>query len=527
MKIIVTVHQFLPDFSSGTEVIALGIATELQSRGHEVTVVTGFHERRRLADAERFDSYVYDGLRVERFRHSQHPMGDQRGITELTYDNRLFARAFDALLAEIEPDVVHFVHLARLSASLIEPCVARGIPTVFTATDFWAVCPYSQLRLGPTTLCDGPDDGALNCVRHLAANMAARSPSAAGRALSAAAVASRAPGWMLELGVRAAKARLPMAPAFFTEVRDLVGRQSFLRRQLNRIDRVIAPSRVMERKLVQGGVEAERVEFLPYGIDVSRLTRGAERGTGRALRLGFTGSVAEHKGVAVALEAMRLVDPALPVELDIYGAPGDNPAYQAFYRQVRAAAAADPRIRLHEPFDQSRLNEVLGSFDALVVPSLWHENTPLVVYEAFAAGCPVIGSDVEGIAEIVRHGVDGLLFTPGDSAALAACIERVAGDRDLLRRLAARARAPLSVPDHVTRLEAIYAEVMPAAVDEVVVAAVAGRVKVAVADEARAVALGGALKVVALAGEAMVAPVADEVMTMAIDGVVIAAPTHA
>ncbi|HEX8430011.1 MAG TPA: glycosyltransferase [Longimicrobium sp.] len=484
MKIIVTVHQFLPDFSSGTEVIALGIAKELQHRGHEVTVVTGFHDRRAVPDAERFDSYVYDGLRVERFRHSPHPMGDQRGITELTYDNRLFARAFDALLAEIEPDVVHFVHLARLSASLIEPCVARGIPTVFTATDFWAVCPYSQLRLGPTTLCDGPDAGAFNCVRHLAANMAARQPTALGRNLSAAALASRAPDWMLDIGVRAAKARLPMAPAFLTEVRDLVGRQPFLREQLNRIDRVIAPSRIMERKLVGGGVEAERVEFLPYGIDVSRLTRDVRRGTGRTLRLGFTGSVAEHKGVEVALDAMRRLDPAIPVELEIYGATGDNPGYQAFYRHVQAAAAADPRIRLHPPFDNSRLDEVLGSFDVLLVPSLWHENTPLVVYEAFAAGCPVIASDVEGIAEVVRHGVDGLLFTPGDSAALAAHIERLAGDRDLLRRLAARARPPLSIPDHVTRLEAIYDEVMAV-------------------------------------------PVADEAMTIDLAGVVIAAPIHA
>jgi glycosyltransferase involved in cell wall biosynthesis len=144
MKIIVTVHQFLPEYSAGTEVIALGIARELQERGHEVVVVTGYPDPRSLRDNERFDRYTHDGLRVERFRHSPHPMGDQQVVTELAYDNRLFARAFDRLLAEVEPDVVHFVHLARLSAWLIEPCVERGIPTVFTVTDFWPVCPYTS-----------------------------------------------------------------------------------------------------------------------------------------------------------------------------------------------------------------------------------------------------------------------------------------------------------------------------------------------------------------------------------------------
>jgi hypothetical protein len=115
-------------------------------------------------------------------------MGDQQVVTELAYDNRLFARAFDRLLAEVEPDVVHF--LARLSAWLIEPCVERGIPTVFTVTDFWPVCPDSQLRLSGNELCPGPDESALNCIRHFAEKVTAHP-------VSIPSAVSRAPNWLI------------------------------------------------------------------------------------------------------------------------------------------------------------------------------------------------------------------------------------------------------------------------------------------------------------------------------------------
>lgn len=451
MKILLTVHQFLPEFSTGTEVIALGIAKELQRRGHDVLVVTGFPDAGRLPDAQRFDRYVHDGIPVERFRHSPHPMGAQRVVTELAYDNRLFAAAFRKLLDRFAPELVHFVHLSRLSASLVAPCVERGIPTVFTATDFWAVCPFSQLRLADDSMCAGPDPSGFNCVRHLLDAAGARPSSLVG-------LARRAPDWMLGLGVRAAGVPLPVAPPFLREVRALVGRQSFVREQLGRVDRVLAPSRIMERTLAEGGIAPGRVRFLPYGIRTEGIRRSTDRGSGPVLRLGFVGSLTEHKGLEVAVRAVRLLEPALPVELHVHGAPGDSAAGRAFHEAVRALAAPDPRIRFHGPFDNREVGRVLASLDVLAVPSLWHENTPLVVYEAAAAGCPVIASDVEGIAEVVRHEVDGLLAARGDAAALAACVRRAAQDRALVRELAGRTRTPLSVGEHVDRLETVYRE---------------------------------------------------------------------
>ena len=280
------------------------------------------------------------------------------------------------------------------------------------------------------------------------------------RRASVLGLARHAPDWMLGLGVRAAEMRLPLAPPVLDEVAALARRQGFVREQLGRVDRVLAPSRLMERTLAAGGIAPGRVSFLPYGIDTAGIERRTDRGSGPALRLGFVGSLTEHKGLDVAVGAVRRLPPELPVELAVHGAPADGPAGRAYLDAVRSLAGGDPRIRFHGPFRNREVGGVLAGLDALVVPSVWHENTPLVVYEAFAAGCPVVASDVEGIAEVVRHGVDGLLFARGDADALARALLRLAEDRALVAALAGQTRPPLAVGEHVDRLESVYAELL-------------------------------------------------------------------
>lgn len=71
MRVLLTVHQFFPDYSAGTEVLTLSVARELKSRGHEVRVFTGYPESEALADQERFDQYQYDSILIDRFRHGK------------------------------------------------------------------------------------------------------------------------------------------------------------------------------------------------------------------------------------------------------------------------------------------------------------------------------------------------------------------------------------------------------------------------------------------------------------------------
>src|SRR5690606_15055908 len=97
--------------------------------------------------------------------------------------------------------------------------------------------------------------------------------------------------------------------------------------------------------------------------------------------------------------------------------------------------------------------------DVLAVPSRWRENTPFVVLEAHAAGIPVVASDVPGIAEIVRPGVDGLLVPPGDPVALREALRSLAVDPARRAALTGRARGGRSLLDNARDFARMYAEV--------------------------------------------------------------------
>ena len=84
-----------------------------------------------------------------------------------------------------------------------------------------------------------------------------------------------------------------------------------------------------------------------------------------------------------------------------------------------------PRLKVEEPFEPEEAPRILAGLDAVVVPSEWDENAPLTVLQARAAGVPVIGSDMEGISEVIEAPRFGLTYPMGDAGALADCMREV------------------------------------------------------------------------------------------------------
>ncbi len=128
------------------------------------------------------------------------------------------------------------------------------------------------------------------------------------------------------------------------------------------------------------------------------------------------------------------------------------------YRQRVQPLLATPGVRMHGPVPHESIAEAFAAMDVLVVPSTWLENAPLVIREAFAAGVPVIASDRGGMAESIHHGVSGLLFEPGNSAALRAAIERLIAEPDLLERLRGSLPPVRSLAEDGAWHEALYRE---------------------------------------------------------------------
>ena len=175
------------------------------------------------------------------------------------------------------------------------------------------------------------------------------------------------------------------------------------------------------------------------------------------MRLGYLGQIVELKGVHVLIAAVSRL-PGAPLTLDLYGDLHRDPAYS---RRLKQLAQLDPRIRWHGLLTEtSQLRAAWESIDLLCVPSLWHENSPNVIHEAHAAGVPVLASDVGGIAEIVRHGQDGLLFPMGNAAALAQHIREILRRPDRLDELRAQIPRLRSGAEEVADVEAILHRVI-------------------------------------------------------------------
>jgi glycosyltransferase involved in cell wall biosynthesis len=202
------------------------------------------------------------------------------------------------------------------------------------------------------------------------------------------------------------------------------------------IDVFASPSRFLLDMHEKAGLRAARRLVVPNGIplpsDAAKVR--AARPSDSRRRFLMLSRLTVEKGVRVVLDAVSRLPRDLEAEIVI---AGKGPLEE----EVRAAAASDPRIIFLGYIEREAKVEALSRAGYLLLPSLWYENAPVAIVEAAAYGLGVIGSDIGSIPEFVEEGRTGLLFPPGDAAALAALMTRVALDPAALPGLEARTEA--------------------------------------------------------------------------------------
>jgi len=169
------------------------------------------------------------------------------------------------------------------------------------------------------------------------------------------------------------------------------------------------------------------------------------------VRIGFVGTLVWHKGLHVLLEAARDL-PAGAYEIEVWGALDTFPDYTA---SLRAMARGLP-VQFCGAFHNGQGSEVYRRFDLLVVPSLWPENSPLVIHEAFMAGVPVVAAHVGGIPELVTDSVNGALYDAASPAALADTLRGLILRPDRLAEMARHAPAVKTIAEDARDWERRY-----------------------------------------------------------------------
>jgi glycosyltransferase involved in cell wall biosynthesis len=207
------------------------------------------------------------------------------------------------------------------------------------------------------------------------------------------------------------------------------------------VKKVIAVSRSTASDLINKvGIASSKIQVIPNGIEIKRFECATKDFSG--IReviigekiIGYVGRLVEGKGIQYLLHAMKsLIVDGMKVRLVIVGY-GD---YENELRELAIHLRIDEKVEFVGP--RADVEKVYQAFDVFVLPSL-SEGLPVVLLEAMAAGCPVIASDVGGVAEIIENGVSGLIVQPRNHVDLACKLKQVLCDEGYRELLAATAR---------------------------------------------------------------------------------------
>ena len=271
MRVLLTVHQFLPKYSFGTERVTFDIGRELFSRGHEVYVLTTDTASPSLPHKKVWD-YDYRGLKVRVIGLNMQATPDP---LRYEFDNPEMAAVMRRYMEEIQLDVVHIMHAGRLSGSIIPAAKEFGLPVIFTATDFWSLCRVIHLKRADTgELCLGPNRAGTDCLHCFVARLKT-SQEAKDTYLEKSDLWFRA-------SVAAAKSPIARATKRMHRTRTVVERIAFLKNAINMTDRVIAPTRLTRDLLIRNGIDPSLVRLSHYGVDTfQRIAWGRRRDPSR------------------------------------------------------------------------------------------------------------------------------------------------------------------------------------------------------------------------------------------------------
>lgn len=448
MRVLMIVHGFPPSAMGGTEIYAHDLARTLhQSFGDDVHVLT------READPGRPEYAVRrerrDGLSIVAVNNT---FARCRSFEE-TYRHPAIAELGGALLDEIDPAVVHIHHLTCLSTELVVECARRKIPTLFTLNDYWMLCHRGQLLDRDYQRCSGPD----GCTRCLDVSAGAGASIFRGAAVIRA-LDTRLPRsaarWLQRVARRGAGLAADPSAAGDAMQR----RIDHMRRISGMVTCFLAPSHTLREHFLRSGIEEDRLLYRPQGIDHEPFRHLVREASGR-LRLGFLGSLMVSKAPHLLLEAFAGLPPGV-ASLSLFGGcvpyHGDDG-----YRHTLEPLLARPGVHHVGPVPHARVAEALAGMDVLVVPSIWIENAPFVIREAFVAGVPVVAARLGGMAEMVTHDRSGLLFEPGDAADLRRTLQRLLDEPGLLDRLRAGIPAVMSIEQDAAELRELYRGLAP------------------------------------------------------------------
>jgi glycosyltransferase involved in cell wall biosynthesis len=411
MRILFFSHTFVPDYTGGAEVSLYHTCRGLQARGYDCTVLTVNSRGRERSD----QWYEVDGIPVHRLTWVTKK---RRPLTDLL-DGRVYA-PIQRAIQQLKPDIFHPHNVAQATLAPFVAAQATRTPTLCTLHDHWLLCPANMLYRADGALCnpaDHPEGSCGNCYR-------------------------RYEYWA-----------------------DIDKRKLWMKRLTSHVRYFISPSQALIDLHIAGGFEPERFRLIPYALPAPNLQEARHPQLLEAAEAAKTRPTIVYAGGGVHSKGADLLSLAIPgllaaipnLQIVIAGSG------EAEYFQDWARYAPAVRILGKVPFNEMRALFAIG--DLALIASVWPENSPVVIYENFQVGTPVLASAVGGVPELIEDEKTGYLYPRNDVQQL---IEKVVRHfqrppherRKMRQACVAAARTHLTLEDHLNATEALYAELL-------------------------------------------------------------------
>jgi glycosyltransferase involved in cell wall biosynthesis len=392
MHILKIIHGYPPNYNAGSEVYSQSIVDELK-KTNRITVFTR-EENEYVVDfnfrKERKDDIDFVFVNMPRSKDG--------------YNHNLINKRFSELIREIKPDVAHIGHLNHLSTGILDELDRRNIPTLFTLHDFWLMCPRGQFLQrnfdgeNLYKLCHKQGDA--KCVESCYKMYQSGIDSERDK--------NQWEGWINQ-------------------------RMKVTKEAVNKIDLFHAPSKyIMNHFIDNFSVPKDKIFYLDYGFPTHYLKPETHLES-EIFTFGYIGTHIAAKGINLLIKAFQKVKGK--AILKIYG----KELGQSTIALQELAKGCSNRVEFcGEYINHNLAKDIFNKVHAIVVPSIWAENSPLVIHEAQACHIPVITANYGGMKEYVHHNINGILFKHRDIESLSEALQYAIDNPDKVKSIGKR-----------------------------------------------------------------------------------------
>ena len=271
-------------------------------------------------------------------------------------------KILENVLDEFKPDIVHLNNFQRqLSASIIEPCIKRNIPIVFTAHDVQAICPAITMMDNDKNVCELCMGGKyMNCIKK-SCNKGSRLKSVLG----------------------AIEGYYYRKHKIYTE----------------KINYIITPSEFYRTKMIEDGINPNKIQAIHNSIEMKDYdVKTVDEGY--AL---YFGRLSKEKGI------LNLVNAFAECKNGLLYIAGEGPEKENIAKLIKEKKI-EKRVKFLGFLNKEQMTEATRKCKFVVVPSIWYENCPYSILETLAIGKPVIGANIGGIPELISNKENGYVY---------------------------------------------------------------------------------------------------------------------